>query len=116
MNADGSCPPPPPKCDCKCAGNQVPTAEITADNQCKCGCKCDGGQSLVGDTCVTPCKGASIRLASGTCCHPSRISSCGNCCVNGTVPDAASGSCVSLSLTKPKAPDKVPNQSFPGKL
>jgi hypothetical protein len=116
MNADGSCPPPPPKCDCKCAGNQVPTTEITADNQCKCGCKCDGGQSLVGETCVTPCKGASIRLASGACCHPSRVSTCGNCCVNGTVPDAASGSCVSLSLTKPKGPNKAPNQSFPGKL
>lgn len=116
MNADGSCPPPPPKCDCKCPGNQTPTTEITADNQCKCGCKCGSGQSLVGETCVTPCVGASVRLANGTCCHPNRVSSCGNCCVNGTKPDAATGSCVSLSLTKPKGPDKLPRQSLPNKL
>jgi len=113
MNADGTCPPPPPKCDCQCPNNQVPVTEITADNQCKCGCKCGAGQSLVAEKCVTPCVGASVRLANGSCCHPSRVSSCGMCCIGATKPDAKTGSCSVISVGLPKTPNALPNQSFP---
>lgn len=58
---------------------------------------CPAGQtrlSLDGE-CVTPCSDPSQGMAfDGSCCNPTQMSSCGQCCPPSSVPDPKSGTCV----------------------
>ena len=94
VNADGSCPPPPPKCEPSCPAGQV--TKISDKKSCTYACDCPDGLTKVGDKCVTPCADASqVMLAGGACCAGSQATSCGTCCPAGMKPDGGGQSCVS---------------------
>jgi hypothetical protein len=64
---------------------------------------CPAGQSRLSPDgeCVTPCADPSQGMAfDGSCCNPAQMTSCGQCCPPGTLPDPKSGSCV----PRPKPP------------
>lgn len=101
VNADGTCPKPPPKCTPSCPTGQ--TATITDQAACSYSCGCPGGFTKVGESCVTPCTGAGdIMLASGACCPAAQATSCGTCCPAGMKPAADGETCV--SAVPPKLP------------
>ncbi|WP_298882116.1 hypothetical protein [uncultured Bradyrhizobium sp.] len=65
--------------------------------------KCPDGQtrmSLTGE-CITPCSDPTQGMAfDGSCCNPSQMTSCGQCCPVGTIPDTNSGTCVPKQIVK----------------
>lgn len=113
VNADGSCPAPPPKCEPSCPAGQ--TTRISDPQSCTYTCDCPDGQTRVGDTCVAPCADAGeVMLAGGACCAASQATSCGTCCPPGMKPDAGGQSCVSVLAPRlpggPIAPPQRPRQ------
>ena len=98
VGADGKC---PQKCDCKCPNNQVAQSQgyKQANGSCSCNCGCSADLQLNGDHCDQPaCAGdGQVRIADGSCCAASKVSSCGVCCKANQKP-GVNGSCVSASL------------------
>jgi hypothetical protein len=100
VNADGTCPAPPPKCETPTCSIPGQVAYQPDKMSCDYTCGCPAGLVQAGNTCVTPCTDSTqILLASGTCCAPSQATSCGTCCPIGMKPDA-SGNCVSPNAQK----------------
>lgn len=64
---------------------------------------CPAGQirlSLNGE-CVSPCSDPSQGMAfDGSCCNPAQMTSCGQCCPPGTMPDSKNGTCVPKQIVK----------------
>ncbi|MGJ4937740.1 hypothetical protein [Bradyrhizobium sp. HKCCYLRH3083] len=64
---------------------------------------CPAGQTRMGLTgaCVTPCSDPTQGMAfDGSCCNPAQMTSCGQCCPVGTIPDPNSGTCVPKQAVK----------------
>lgn len=64
---------------------------------------CPAGQTRMGQNgeCVTPCADPTQGMAfDGSCCNPAQMTTCGQCCPPGTIPDANSGSCVPEQIVK----------------
>ncbi|WP_141938300.1 hypothetical protein [Bradyrhizobium sp. UNPA324] len=64
---------------------------------------CPAGQTRLGQNgeCVTPCSDPSQGMAfDGSCCNPAQMTSCGQCCPAGTIPDSNSGTCVPKPIVK----------------
>lgn len=108
VNQDGSCPPPPPKCEPSCPVGQI--SKINDKKTCSYTCDCPSGLTKAGDKCVTPCADASqVMLASGACCAASQATSCGTCCPAGMKLDAGGQSCTSIIVPKgPFSPRQLP--------
>lgn len=65
---------------------------------------CPTGHVMIGNKCVADCANPSqVLLASGQCCNPAQVTSCGECCPAGQAPDPKTGSCV-RSLTPVETP------------
>jgi len=72
INANGSCPPPPLKCDTpSCPVGQI--ANKPNALTCDYTCGCPEGLTQAGEKCVTPCADSTqVLLENGTCCSPVR--------------------------------------------
>jgi hypothetical protein len=93
VNADGTCPKPPPVCAPSCPAGQV--SHISDKASCSYSCDCPAGLTKVGDACVTPCANDSdVMLANGSCCAAAQATACGTCCPAGMTPSADGQSCV----------------------
>ncbi len=56
---------------------------------------CPTGQEMIGGKCVTPCSNPNEGMTmSGACCDPNQVTSCGQCCPPGTIPDPTDGTCI----------------------
>ena len=56
---------------------------------------CPNGQDLISGKCVTPCSNPNEGMTmTGACCDPNQVTSCGQCCPPGTIPDPSNGSCI----------------------
>ena len=62
---------------------------------------CPTGQTRIGGECITPCSDPTQGMAfDGSCCDPAQMTSCGQCCPVGTMPDQNSGTCVPKQIVK----------------
>lgn len=63
---------------------------------------CPAGQTrLPNGECVTPCSDPTQGMAfDGSCCNPTQMTSCGQCCPPATIPDPKSGTCVPKQIVK----------------
>jgi len=65
------------------------------------GIPCPQGKINFGGKCVTPCSSSSeVMTPDGTCCDPSMVTSCGQCCPAGMVPNPANGTCTPSQQTQ----------------
>ena len=51
--------------------------------------------------CVTPCSDPTKGMTmDGTCCDPSQVTACGQCCPAKTIPDPATGTCIPIQTAQ----------------
>lgn len=99
---------------CECAGNTgllngscktCPTGTQAKGGFCLCpiagqlaselGCACPKNETPVGNVCLAICTDPKkVLMKNGMCCGAGQLTSCGECCPDGQVPDPKSGSCV----------------------
>lgn len=103
---NGDCPAP---CKGSCPKGQILKRSVRlANGQCSSECACPPGQTMAGGNCQWPPCAAEgeTRLPGGVCCTKDNVSACGECCLAGQVPDAATGQCVASQT--PPAPTQTP--------
>lgn len=86
--------------------NQPPKVGDTPQEQCPFNllgqpCPQSGQIRVANGKCVAPCSGSSeVMTPDGVCCDPNQVSSCGQCCPSGMIPDPANGTCTPLQSTQ----------------
>jgi hypothetical protein len=95
---------------CQCPVGTSPPSNETGpvSSTCVCNNGPDAGKAVPpSGVCAPVCKSKTqVPVADGSCCNPSQVAACGECCAAGSVPDAATGQC-KLLYTPTRPPPRL---------